>query len=221
MDFPTYVTEPEEDVELIMKLRPSRTWIENTGTDDLSMRRATTIETLASYHSRGRYILNVPLINPPSPSSSGRTRSTIEKKLCEFCTSTIITTDLTWGMHHPSFESLQRSVAEHCTLCCQLANDINNADLDDTVLDDRNPDDDGQDDISKVDWPVHRWSIRSPQRIDDSENVYATLIFRQVTNIVNGRLQQFRFHGVRLPQRTFYLFQQGGMLSIHIVKTLN
>lgn len=162
MDFPTYVTEPEEDVELIMKLRPSRIWIENTVTEDLNMRRAATVESLASYHSRGGYISNVPLINPPSPSSPGRTRSTIEKRLCEFCTSTIIITDLTWGMHHPGFESLQRSVAEHCTLCCQLANDIDSADLDDMVLEDINSDDGRQNVLAKVEWPVHRWSIRSP-----------------------------------------------------------
>ena len=197
MDSPIYTAEPEEDVELATEPRPSRRWTEWASSDDVPLRRGATIDSLSSYHSRGRYTLNIPLFNPES-SQSGRTRPTVEKRLCDFCTETIITTDLTWGMHHPNRESLQQSVAQQCTLCCQLAGDI---------------DDQRLDDLTGVDWPVHRWSIRGPQRIDDSENVYATLIFRQTTSII--KYMTFFGDSVNLPQRAFYLFQQSGMFIVY------
>lgn len=195
MNNPTpFVAEPEEDVDLVAGTGPRRGWTQAPSNGDTTFKRGATIDSLGSYHSRGPYILNVPLTKWVS--LSNRTRPNVEKRLCYFCNSKIITTDLKWGMHHDSYGALQQSAADGCTLCVQLRDDV----LQEKPKDPEN-----------MSWPLYRWNIRSPERIDDTENVSAALVFRQVINVTSAtRLSDDTV--VNLPERTFFLFQQSGMM---------
>lgn len=190
-----YIAQPAQDVGFAQ--RPSR---RSTGAhihEDILSERETTIDLLGSSYFRESSALDWFLTD--AVSSSGRTRLTVEKKLCDFCIDTIVTADTKWGLHHANVESLQQSAAKDCTFCCQLHDDILSQD---------------RENIESLNWPIYRWTIRSPERIGDSEDVYAGIVFRQVHSLVFGLDR--RQIPVRLPERTYYLFQQSGTLVISL-----
>ncbi|KAF1959997.1 hypothetical protein CC80DRAFT_544450 [Byssothecium circinans] len=131
--------------------------------------------------------ISLPQRNP----SSSWLRRRAEKKLCGFGHGTVIAVDAKWGMHHSSYEALQRSVEEDdCRLCSQLWRDVSSS---------------GEDPSSLI-WPLYRWTIRDPQRIGDSEEVYAAIAFRKAISMTSPNAKQNP--KVSLPERTSLLFQQ-------------
>lgn len=196
-----YIAQPAQHVGSAQ--RPSR---RSTGThvhEDILSDRGTTIGLLSSSYTRESSAPNGSLTD--AISSSGRTRLTVEKKLCNFCIDTIVTADLKWGLHHTNLETLQKSAAEGCAFCCQLHDDVRSQ---------------HRENIKTLNWPLYRWTIRSPERIGESEDVYAGIVFRQVQDLVISHGHRRQTYGrlpestsARLPERTFYLFQQSGTLA--------
>jgi hypothetical protein len=134
--------------------------------------------------------------------SSIRSRPTAEKKLCDFCRDSIFAADEKWGMHHSSFETLLSSKEGDCRLCTQLFKDVVHCTADPDALI----------------WPLYRWTIRHPQRIENSEEVYAAVVFRQDISLQRSA-QTNEDPEVKLPERSFLLFQQSGA-CYHVMRYL-
>jgi hypothetical protein len=96
-------------------------------------------------------------------------------------------------MHHSSFETLLISKEGDCRLCTQLFEDVNYIADPDALI-----------------WPLYRWTIRHPQRIENSEEVYAAVVFRQAISLQRSD-QTKEDPEVNLPERIFLLFQQSGV----------
>ena len=191
-----FIPDPAENNERYR--RPARRFTGAQENEHSMSRHGSTVDRLSSSYTPGSSPLTVSLAQPVS--ASGRTRLAVEKKLCEFCVDTIITSDNKWSMHHSNIESLQRSAAQGCTFCRQLCRDVR---LRDTKI------------TEPLTWPLYRWTIRSPERLGDSEDTYAIVVFRQAMSIPDG-VGTYLYSTtapVRLPERMFYLFQQSGMFA--------
>lgn len=195
--------EPEESVDVIANAGLRRAWTTALKSDDThqNLRRSVTLNQYDSHSSARRYIPTVPLPGAIIPST--RTRPTVEKELCNFCTTTIITSDEIWGLHHSSYDALKTSANEDYTLCIQLCKDV---------------DEFGQH-LPEFRWPLHRFDIRSPERIGDTEDFFAALVFRQA--IKSTPTSTPWNESISLPERTFLLFQQNGEVPVQLITYAN